>query len=140
LRRHLVRLLAVMMTSACASGDPAGPQVDSVSGTYRLEAYDGRMLPAQAATTSSASRQVLFGSLVLHADGTCSKSETVLKTEANGSTTEAYVTPCTYQVARVDGLLDLRLDHESVQIASFSGSTVVYSDFFATREYRRVRP
>lgn len=139
MRRTLVVLTLAGAVAGCHGRDPVAPQGGSLAGTYRLATYDGRRLPATADVVGGQARQVLAGSLVLNPNGTCSTSETVVRTEQGVSATEVSVGQCTYSVVGTDRL-DLRLESGSVQIATFAEGVVAYGDFFVFREYRRVDP
>jgi len=144
MKRLAVPVLAFGALAACSDRGSVGPLVDDVAGTYRLAAYDGQPLPAPAGSViDGVSRQLLAGSLVLNLDGTCSLSETVVRSEGGRSSTEVSLSECLYQDHGA-GRLDVQFVSGSgpafVQSVSYGDNSVVYLDFYHAREYRRVRP
>jgi hypothetical protein len=136
--RRFATLLTLVLLAACNTEVDGSTRPSSVVGTYELQTYGGRSLPAVVSNDAGGVTEVVSGELVIGADNTWTETRSYRMTASGGSQTATFVYEGSWtydrdQASMLFNLPSLRAQFTgiaaggSVTLSMSDGNTVVYS-------------
>jgi hypothetical protein len=136
--RRFVTLLTVVLLTACNTEIDGSTRASSVVGTYELQTYGGRSLPAVVSNDEGGITEVVSGELVIGADNTWSETRSYRMTASGTSQTASFVYSGSWTYDRELASMQFNLPSlqaqftgiaagGSVTLSMSDGSQVVYS-------------
>ena len=129
-------LLIAPLMIACGDDEPAGPSVDAVAGTYRLQTVNGAALPFAFINQPGLRVEVISDEYVLNANGTFTTTITLRETADTVVTTSSDSYSGQWEASGSN--IHLSSVEFGVERASFSnGNTLTFALTGVTLVYRK---